>query len=87
MNKLLSFTIFLFIITSTYLYVHESTHKVIFQNYGCEDIKQELFKVTAICNTNTDVEALNNMNEIIGYNVSLPLYIIIILLYINLKGD
>ena len=62
------------------IYYHELAHAKIFRSYGCEDIKYGLnwnsAFVSANCPANVmrDVNSDNNLNEIIGYNVGIPLF-------------
>ena len=84
-------TIFIVLLLTMMTYLHEKTHERIFINEGCDDIKFNWFSVSAECDANSNADLLTSQNEIIGYNVAMPLYllIIIIVIYImkNNKGD
>ena len=51
-----------------YLYVHEVTHKAIYEIYDCKNVSMNLLRTKATC-PNNDADLPNAINEIIGYNV------------------
>jgi len=59
---------------------HEVAHLAIYENYGCEDVNIRIWKTTAYCG-NIDNKSyyeqqhLNSLNEIINYNLSVPIFV------------
>uniref|UniRef100_A0A6H1ZHM4 Peptidase M50 domain-containing protein n=1 Tax=viral metagenome TaxID=1070528 RepID=A0A6H1ZHM4_9ZZZZ len=51
-----------------YMYVHEITHKTIYEIYKCKNISMNLLRTKAIC-PNNDSKLPTAINEIIGYNI------------------
>ena len=73
------------IVITAYVYCHESVHDRIFNIYECEDIEYGFDKrgiyTTAICGDEAKLPTA--LNEVIGYTVSLPLFVIIIMLLLR----
>jgi hypothetical protein len=73
---------FLFCLLSAWVYFHELTHRTIYWEYGCEDIKTSFdikgWTTTASC-PESSVKLAQAENEVVGYNV-MPFLIIIALI-------
>ena len=89
MGEAIKKILIILIIVVVYLYTHELAHDRIFRIYDCEDIEWGMdmrgFFVGAVCEDDNAKEA-TALNEIIGYTVALPLFVIIALLLIR-GGD
>lgn len=87
--KLATFLFFMFIL-GIYVIMHEYTHGVIYENYGCENITYGIrwpgvAYSTADCTYEERQNSLlaHNINEIVGYNIGLMLIVIIGLLWFD----
>ena len=52
-----------------YMYVHEVTHKAIYNIYDCKNVSMNLLHTKATC-PNNDSKLPTAVNEIIGYTIS-----------------
>jgi hypothetical protein len=78
------------ILVVVFIISHEITHEVIFEQYGCEDIRIDYFKYGAIATTSADCGNISNhdsmvqlqlLNEIVGYNIMPFLLFLVWILY------
>ena len=69
-----------------YVFVHELAHASIFYVYDCKDIKFGLdingIFTESVCD-NDEAKLATAINEIVGYTVALPLFVIIIMLILK----
>jgi hypothetical protein len=84
MNKIFLNIVFLLLLVTTFIFLHELTHKTIYEKYGCTDIEQGYenfrFYTSAIC-TDKDVTLAQSIAEIVGYNIMPFLVILVFVAY------
>lgn len=83
MPKTIHFIILILVLIMI-IQLHETTHTRIFEIYECENITRNILSVSAYC-TNNEAKLATSNAEIIGYTVTIPLMIIIILLWTKQK--
>lgn len=79
------FVLFLFLLMG---YGHEGVHVAIAEYYHCVDIEADLFKVSSNCSNSPDLDKirfLNSLNEIVGYGIVPPLYLLVFLSYLKYR--
>lgn len=90
MNKFIKLSIFVICLMILCIFLHESTHSIIYKYYGCENIKLNInnlpfISMNAECSTlDNNMLLAHSINEVIGYNIVPILVIICSILYYKL---
>jgi len=92
-TKLLTYSVLGALFMSTWLYTHEMVHVVIAGYNNCTDVYIDWFNAEGVatistCQNYPDWFLLaNSINEVIGYTVALPLWLIIFVLIVFYLED